>query len=144
VKSTDATGPSEWPDNAACPVLATQLVNWSEVAAVIETLSLKWALPVLMGLGYGAMRHSELSHALRIDNKQLSRILRRLQEAHIVARSASASRGPVQVRYHLTPSGRNLVAILAELGDWRRDGQDEMVPGRADVDPALRRSMRST
>ncbi|EWM13654.1 helix-turn-helix domain-containing protein [Kutzneria sp. 744] len=121
MKSTNTTEShwdSEWQDDATVPVLAAHLANWSEVAAVIATVAHRSALPVLVGLGHGPMRYSELSRALRIDNKQLSRVLRRLREAHIVARDVNGARGSVQVRYHLTPSGQNLVAILAELGSW--------------------------
>lgn len=122
MKSTEATEPpwdSEWQDDAAVPIPATYLANWSEVAKVIETIALRSTLPVLVALGHGPMRYSELSRSLHMDNKQLSRVLRRLQEAHIVARQVNGALRPIQVRYHLTPSGQNLVAILAELESWR-------------------------
>lgn len=121
MKQNEATDP-EWTDDAPAPAPDTRLVNWHEAAAVIEILSLKWVLPVLALLDNGALRHSQLTRALRIDTKQLSRILRRLQEKHVVLREVDVSQRPVQVRYHLTPSGRDLVAILADLGSWRRHG----------------------
>jgi len=140
VKPIETTD-SEWDDDAAAPTTGTHLANWSEVAAVIETLSLKWVLPVLVELRNGALRHSEVARALHIDGKQVSRILRRLEEMHIVARDVHVSRRPVQVRYHLTPSGQDLVVILADLGSWRRHGPEETVPEPADGDTAVPRSM---
>jgi DNA-binding HxlR family transcriptional regulator len=122
VKSTNAAEAhwdSEWQDEAAVTVPATHLANWSKVAEVIETVAPRSALPVLVALGHGPMRYSQLSRALHMDNKQLSRVLRRLREAHIVAREVNGARRPIQVQYHLTPSGQNLVAILAELESWR-------------------------
>ena len=139
MKPNEATD-SEWADDAPDPTPETHFVNWSEIAAVIEILSLKWVLPVLALLDNGALRHSQLTRALRIDAKQLSRILRRLQEKHVVLRDVDGSQRPVQVRYHLTPAGRDLVAILADLGSWRPHGPAEATTGPADADPVVPRS----
>ncbi|QUQ68710.1 winged helix-turn-helix transcriptional regulator [Kutzneria sp. CA-103260] len=122
MKSTNATEAhwdSEWPDEGTVAVPATYLVNWAEVAEVIGIVALRSALAVLVALGHGPVRYSELSRTLHMDNKQLSRVLRRLREAQIVAREVNGVRRPIQVRYHLTPSGQNLMAILAELESWR-------------------------
>jgi DNA-binding HxlR family transcriptional regulator len=118
----------------------THFVNWLEVAAVVEILSLKWVLPALALLNNGALRHSQLTRALRIDGKQLSRILRRLQEKHVVLRDVDGSQRPVQVRYHLTPAGRELVAILADLGSWHPRGTAEAARAPSDADPSIPRS----
>ncbi len=98
-------------------------MDWDAARVGVEIVSGKWVLSVVAELTDGPKRHNELSRAVRIDHKRLGRVLRRLQEAQIVARETDVSRQQVHVRYQLTRSGRDLLPLLAALSSWTKDGQ---------------------
>jgi DNA-binding HxlR family transcriptional regulator len=99
------------------------VTDWNAVRAGVGLVAGTWVLQVVEELAHGSKRHNELSRALRIDNKRLGRVLRRLQEAQIVARQTDLSQRQVCVRYQLTESGGDLLPLLAALGSWSRDVQ---------------------
>jgi DNA-binding HxlR family transcriptional regulator len=92
--------------------------DWHAVHSGIEIVASKWALSVMAELSAGRRRHNELSRALDVDHKQLGRALRRLQQAHVVARKTVVDHQQLQVWYQLTPAGRDLLPLLAALGEW--------------------------
>jgi DNA-binding HxlR family transcriptional regulator len=94
------------------------VTDWTSVRASLDLVASKWALPVLAELHLGPKRHSELCRALVIDHKQLGRALHRLQDAQVVARRSDITHQQVHVWYQLTQSGRVLLSLLAELGEW--------------------------
>jgi DNA-binding HxlR family transcriptional regulator len=94
------------------------VTNWTSVRASVDLIASKWALPVLAELSIGSKRHNELCRALAVDNKQLGRVLRRLQEAQVVSRKTDVTRQQVRVWYQLTRHGRVLLPLLKELGEW--------------------------
>jgi DNA-binding HxlR family transcriptional regulator len=94
------------------------VTNWTSVRTGVGLIASKWTLPVLAELCTGPKRHNQISRALAVDNKQLGRSLRSLQEARLVSRETHESRQQVQVWYRLTASGRELLPLLAALGNW--------------------------
>jgi len=84
----------------------------------LELLSGKWKLPIICGLSSGVKRWGELRRALPgITNTMLANTLAELAEAGLVDRR-QYNEMPLRVEYSLTPEGRNLSPILANLGDW--------------------------
>jgi DNA-binding HxlR family transcriptional regulator len=108
--------------------------NWTSVRTGVDLIASKWALPILAELCTGPKRHNQISRSLAVDNKQLGRALRRLQEAQLVSRQIHEARQQVQVWYQLTGCGRELLPLLTALGKWR----DNITPSAVTVEsPAV-------
>ena len=86
------------------------------VAMAAEILCTRWTVVVLREMFAGSTRFNELRRGVpRMSPALLSRRLKELETAGIVAREASASDSAV-FEYHLTESGR-------ELGRWWRHSE---------------------
>ncbi|MGW2819294.1 winged helix-turn-helix transcriptional regulator [Streptomyces sp. NPDC001415] len=88
------------------------------VRAVVDVISGKWDLTVLVELWPQSRGHAELGRATRVERKQLTRVLRRLEESGLIDRTVRTDRPPVRVSYGLTAKGRQLLRNVDELARW--------------------------
>lgn len=97
---------------------------------LIDAISGKWTVLVVYILSEKTMRHSELQRAIPgISQKMLTQTLRELERNGIVNRKAYPV-VPPQVEYSLTPLGKSLVGILAEVCLWAKTNFKEVEQAR--------------
>lgn len=95
--------------DSACPV-----------EACLEALSGKWKGAILLHLGSGTLRFSDLQARLSgVTGRTLTQQLRRLEADGLVERRVFAE-VPARVEYSLSPLGRELAPLIEGL---RRFGQ---------------------
>lgn len=89
------------------------------VDGVIETISKKYALPIVGLLGAnGPMRYGELEEVLAVTSSSLlSTRLEELAEEGLIERR-SFDEIPPRVEYSLTPRGRELETRIQPLLEW--------------------------
>jgi DNA-binding HxlR family transcriptional regulator len=88
------------------------------VAMAAEILCTRWTIVVLREMFAGSTRFNELRRGVpRMSPALLSRRLKELEGAGIVAREASASDSGV-FEYQLTESGRELGPLVEAFGIW--------------------------
>jgi DNA-binding HxlR family transcriptional regulator len=88
------------------------------VAMAAEILCTRWTVVVLREMFAGSTRFNELRRGVpRMSPALLSRRLKELEEAGIVARAASDT-DPRLFEYHLTESGRELGPLVEAFGVW--------------------------
>jgi DNA-binding HxlR family transcriptional regulator len=109
---------------AACP--SRQLVG---------RISDKWVALTIAALhDGGTLRYSELSRKIAgVSQKMLTQTLRSLERDGMLTRTVTPS-VPVRVDYELTPLGRSLAGVLAELKTWAEQHMPEVDRARADYD----------
>jgi len=118
------------------------------VAMAAEILCTRWTIVVLREMFAGSTRFNELRRGVpRMSPALLSRRLKELESAGIVARAASAS-DPTLFEYQLTESGRELGPIVEAFGIWgQRRIESNLSLARLDVDLLMwdmRRSLNTT
>lgn len=97
---------------------------------VLDHVTSKWGVLVLVALADGPQRWSELRRrAEGISEKMLAQTLRILEADGIVHRDAQPVIPP-RVDYSLTPRGAELVAHLLPLFGWVVEHADEIVGDR--------------
>jgi len=88
------------------------------VAMAAEILCTRWTIVLLREMFAGSTRFNELRRGVpRMSPALLSRRLKELEEAGIVARAASASENGV-FEYHLTEAGSELKPLVEAFGIW--------------------------
>src|SRR6185312_11414427 len=88
------------------------------VAMAAEILCTRWTIVVLREMFAGSTRFNDLRRGVpRMSPALLSRRLKELERAGIVARATSAS-DPAVFEYQLTESGRELAPIVKAIGIW--------------------------
>lgn len=88
------------------------------VAMAAEILCTRWTIVILREMFAGSTRFNELRRGVpRMSPALLSRRLKELEEAGIVARVASGS-DPIVFEYQLTESGRELQPLVEAFGIW--------------------------
>jgi DNA-binding HxlR family transcriptional regulator len=88
------------------------------VAMAAEILCPRWTIVVLREMIAGSTRFNELRRGVpRMSPALLSRRLKELEAAGIVARAASSS-DPALFEYHLTEAGRELGPLVEAFGIW--------------------------
>ncbi|MFL6165029.1 MAG: winged helix-turn-helix transcriptional regulator [Ornithinibacter sp.] len=98
---------------------------------VLDHVTSKWGVLVLVALADGPQRWSELRRrAEGISEKMLAQTLRTLEADGFVNRDAQPVIPP-RVDYSLTARGAELVALLLPLFGWVVANADEIVGGRA-------------
>jgi DNA-binding HxlR family transcriptional regulator len=86
--------------------------------AALELLGRKWTGYILWALLEGPRRYTEILHAVPgITDRVLSVRLKELERAGIVTRR-QYEEIPARVEYSLTPRGRDLAPIIAEMARW--------------------------
>ena len=96
----------------------TSYQQFCPVAMAAEILCTRWTIVVLREMVAGSKRFNELRRGVpRMSPALLSRRLKELEAAGIVAREASAS-DPTLFEYQLTESGRELGPLVEAFGLW--------------------------
>jgi DNA-binding HxlR family transcriptional regulator len=96
----------------------TSYQQFCPVAMAAEILCTRWTIVVLREMVAGSKRFNELRRGVpRMSPALLSRRLKELEAAGIVAREASAS-DPTLFEYQLTESGRELGPLVEAFGIW--------------------------
>ncbi len=101
---------------------------------VISLVGDKWSVQVVMLLGGGKMRFSDIKRAVDgVSQKMLTTTLRGLERDGYVTRTVFPTIPP-KVEYELTPLGRELRVPLSELGAWAIANYARVVEARAAYD----------
>lgn len=88
------------------------------VARTAQIIGNKWTPLIVRDLAHGHRRFSELERSLTgISPKTLSERLKRLEEAHVVARHCFAE-VPPRVEYSLTPKGFALLPVIESMREF--------------------------
>ena len=84
----------------------------------VELVGKRWSSGILLTVAQGATRFTEIIAAVSgIYDRLLAQRVRALQTAGLLEREMIAT-FPVQVRYHLTARGADLMRSLQPLSDW--------------------------
>lgn len=101
---------------------------------LLDRISDKWVSLVLVALGDGSLRFSELSRRLAgVSQKMLTQTLRSLERDGLVERRVTAS-VPVRVDYSLTPLGNSLRELMYGVKLWAESHMDEVFEARGRYD----------
>jgi DNA-binding HxlR family transcriptional regulator len=85
---------------------------------VLDIISGKWKLPILIALTFGKKRFKELERDISgITPKMLSKELRELEVNQLISRTVYNTT-PVTVEYSLTDYGKSLDDVIAALRNW--------------------------
>jgi len=86
---------------------------------VVSTIFIgKWTVAILLCLQKRPYRHGELLRRLEsVSQRILTRTLRDLESAELVARHVTRSRS-IAVEYSLTPMGKTFMAPLTSICGW--------------------------
>jgi DNA-binding HxlR family transcriptional regulator len=99
--------PKPDPYNSACPS-----------RSILALIGGKWSLLILCALRAGPARTSALKRRLAgVSAKMLTQTLRELERHGIVQREDFAE-VPPRVEYRLSPLGRSLAALVAQMEQW--------------------------
>jgi DNA-binding HxlR family transcriptional regulator len=99
--------------------------------AVLDHVTSRWAVLVLIALTRGRHRFSELRRAVTgVSEKMLAQTLKDLEHDGFVARKAFAE-VPPRVEYTLTPLGRGAATKVASLVDWIEESLPRVLAARA-------------
>lgn len=118
------------------------------VAMAAEILCTRWTIVVLREMFAGSTRFNELRRGVpRMSPALLSRRLKELESAGVVARAAS-SLEPAVFEYHLTEAGRELGPVVEAFGIWgQRRIESDLSLAHLDADLLMwdmRRSLNIT
>lgn len=103
---------------------------------LLDQISDKWVSLVIVALGDGPLRYSELSKRLAgVSQKMLTQTVRGLERDGLVTRTVTPS-VPVRVDYELTALGESLRGLLAELHVWAEANMAQVDRSRMAYDRA--------
>ena len=112
------------PDSGACPF----------VRDVLTRVGDKWSILIIVALGGGTRRFSELKRNVEgISQRMLTLTLRGLERDGLVSRSVFPT-VPPRVDYGLTPLGRTFLRIGCELAGWASSNREEITRARVEFD----------
>ena len=101
---------------------------------VISLVGDKWSVHVVMLLGHGKRRFSEIKRAVDgVSQKMLTTTLRGLERDGYVKRTLFPTIPP-KVEYELTALGQELLVPLSALGSWAIENHSRVVQARAAYD----------
>jgi len=107
----------------------TLLTEGCPTRVILDHVTSKWGVLVLLALSDGTHRWGELRRAVDgISEKMLAQTLRILEADGLVNRDARPTIPP-HVEYSLTPLGRDLVDRLLPLVEWIALNADGILPG---------------
>lgn len=88
------------------------------IRELTDQLADKWSICVLLALRDGPVRFNALKRRVEgVTQKMLGQTLRRLEVNGLVERRAYPTM-PMRVEYEITPLGRTLEPIIAQLEAW--------------------------
>lgn len=97
---------------------------------VLDRIGDQWSLLVLLTLGHGTHRFTELQRAIGgISKRVLADTLRKLERDGFVSRKVYPT-VPQKVEYRLLPLGESLAAQLRPLVDWANRNHDAVREAR--------------
>jgi DNA-binding HxlR family transcriptional regulator len=106
------------------------------VRGVLDKISDKWSMLLVMTLAGGPMRFNRLRRKVPdISQKMLTQTLRNLQRDGLVEREVFPTLPP-SVEYRLSPLGRSLIAPFGHLIRWANDNHPMIDTSRASFDRA--------
>lgn len=101
---------------------------------LLDEIAGKWVSLILVALGHGPQRYSDLSRRIAgVSQKMLTQTLRVLERDGLVRREVTPC-VPVRVDYSLTPLGESLRALMAGFKDWAEANFDAVAAARTDYD----------
>jgi DNA-binding HxlR family transcriptional regulator len=101
---------------------------------LLALLGDKWSLLILPALQNGAMRNGELMRMIDgISQKMLTQTLRQLERNGLVVRQDHGE-VPPRVEYTLSPLGRSLAGVFAEIDGWVHDHYSAVEAAQAAFD----------
>jgi DNA-binding HxlR family transcriptional regulator len=101
---------------------------------VLTRVGDKWSVLVVVLLGDGARRFSELKRAIDgISQRMLTLTVRGLERDGLVKRTVFPT-VPPRVEYALTPLGATLLKTLSELANWANENRKAIERARAEFD----------
>jgi len=107
-------------EHRECSAGLTDAIACAEAPDILDVITARWALRILLVLVDRQMRFSDLLRALPgIHAKVLTLRLRELEAAMLVTRDYLPPPAASQV-YELSPSAQELRPALAHLGRWTR------------------------
>ncbi len=105
---------------------------------VLDHVTSKWAVLVLVGLRAGPLRYSALRRAIGgVSEKMLAQTLQALERDGFVHRKAEPTIPP-RVEYSLTPLGSEAAVKLMDLIDWLESRMADVMTARQEYDAARR------
>jgi DNA-binding HxlR family transcriptional regulator len=103
---------------------------------VLNRIADKWTVMIAVRLSQRTMRFGELKRDIGgISQKMLTQTLRGLERDGLVSRRVYAE-VPPRVEYSLTPLGRTLVEILAQVKQWAEGNIDAILAAQHAFDIA--------
>jgi len=94
----------------------------------------KWSVLVIVNLGEGKKRFTELKRRLSgISHRVLTATLRALERDGLLERTAHAT-NPPQVEYALSPLGESLLPPVTALAKWAQSHRAEVMQARSQYD----------
>jgi DNA-binding HxlR family transcriptional regulator len=100
------------------------------VRDVLDRVSDKWSMLILLSLNPGTLRFTELKRAIGdLSQRMLSKSLRTLERDGYVSRKAYPT-VPPKVEYSLTPLGKSLLKQMEPLVQWAVDNHDKVRKAR--------------
>lgn len=104
------------------------------IREVLSRVGDKWSVLVIVQLGDGPRRFSEVKRAIEgISQRMLTLTLRGLERDGLVERSVFPT-VPPRVEYALTPLGRTLLKTVTALAGWASDNRAQIERARATFD----------
>lgn len=104
------------------------------LSEVVEQVSGKWSIGVLLAASRGPVRFTELERKIGgISRRMLTRTLRSLERDGLLVRTVRPT-APVTVEYTLTPIAVELCESLAVLTDWAQRHRDAIEVARREFD----------
>lgn len=90
------------------------------LAGVMEIVGKRWASGILLAVGMGAERFTEIEHRVHgLSGRMLSVRLRDLESADLIERHVEPTT-PVSVRYRLSERGMELLRSLQPIAHYAR------------------------
>ena len=119
-----------WNDNIGQPV------SNCPVRGVLDKISDKWSMLLVMTLASGPRRFNQLRRDVPdISQKMLTQTLRDLQRDGMVARRVFDTKPP-SVEYRLTPMGESIIVPFGHLILWAGENHKSIGRARAEFDSA--------
>jgi DNA-binding HxlR family transcriptional regulator len=104
------------------------------VREVLSRVGDKWSVLVIVLLGEGTQRFSELKRSIEgISQRMLTMTLRGLERDGLVKRTVYPT-VPPRVEYSLTPLGRTLLETVTQLASWAESHREQIRRAQAAFD----------
>jgi DNA-binding HxlR family transcriptional regulator len=100
------------------------------IRELLDRIGDKWSVLVVVELAKGPRRFRQLQRAIPgISQRMLTLTTRRLGRDGLLERTVFPT-NPPQVEYRLSPVGRSLAGLVADIADWSRDHLDTIEASR--------------